>query len=80
MSDNSKLKPAVTSVKPERFALGEPEDNEIHVGAGGKLTVPREDFDVAIDEGTELDLAQLQKRNCANPSAVNGSMWIPNPN
>src|SRR5690349_8271475 len=35
----------------------EPEpDDTIHVAAGGKLVVPREDHDADLDDGAELDL------------------------
>jgi hypothetical protein len=37
-------------------AIDRVEPEVIQVGAGGKLVVPREDFDAYLDEGDELDL------------------------
>jgi hypothetical protein len=36
--------------------------DQILVGAGGKLEVPREDPDVDLDDGAELDLLNLQAK------------------
>jgi hypothetical protein len=54
--------------KPSKLAViaAEPPDT-IHVGAGGKLEVPREDFDVDLDDGAELDLHELQAKKIRKP-------------
>jgi hypothetical protein len=46
----------------------EPEVSDvIQVGAGGKLEVPREDLDVDLDDGTEIDLVNLQAKRIRKP-------------
>jgi hypothetical protein len=46
----------------------EPETSEtIHVGAGGKLVVPREDFLADLDDGTEIDLVDAQTKKIRKP-------------
>lgn len=44
----------------------EPKD-AINVGAGGKLEVPREDLDVDLDDGAEIDLINLQSKKIRKP-------------
>ena len=42
-------------------------DDQIHVGAGGSLIVPREELLDDVDVGDELDLAKLQKKKLRKP-------------
>jgi len=61
----------------------EPEVSEvIQVGAGGKLEVPREDIDLDLDDGAELDLANLQAIKIRKPGrrewiAINLGLELP---
>jgi hypothetical protein len=45
----------------------------IHVGAGGKLVVPREDLDADVDDGIELDVTSLQALKIRRPDPLE---WI----
>jgi hypothetical protein len=46
----------------------EPEVSDmIQIGAGDKLVVPREDIDVDLDGGTEIDLVKLQAKKIRKP-------------
>lgn len=42
-------------------------DDDIHVGAGGPLIVPREDIEAGIDVGEDLDLAAMQSKKIRKP-------------
>ena len=62
---------------------GEP-DEEIRVGAGGKLVIPREDFDAELDDSEELDLAGMtvpKIRKPGRPGMVRtlAGLGIPSP-
>jgi hypothetical protein len=50
----------------------EPAD-DIRVGGGGKLIVPREDLDADLDDGVELDLLNLQAKKIRKP---NRREWV----
>jgi hypothetical protein len=53
-------------VLPHHVIGPEPEDT-IRVAAGGKLVVPREDFDDGLDDGAELDLVGSQPMKVRKP-------------
>ncbi len=53
--------------------IGREDADEIRVGAGGKLTVPREDNGDLADDSQELDLAAMQAKKVRKP---NRREWI----
>ena len=60
--------PKQTPPQPPILAIeAEPLDT-IHVGAGGKLIVPREDIDADLDDGEEIDLVSDQAVKIHKPS------------
>ena len=54
------------TVNPVTGHTGAPDD-EIHVGAGGRLIVPREEIGQEADVGNELDLIKLRKKKLRKP-------------
>ena len=47
----------------------EPTD-AIHVGAGGRLIVPREDLSAELDAGDEMDLASALAKKSRRPASL----------
>src|SRR5262245_55993310 len=57
-SANGAVPPAAPVGSAEQKTLPKIESegsDAIHVAGGGKLSIPREDFDVGLDDGTEID-------------------------